>query len=222
MNPADLLKFPVRFARRNLGLKILALALAVSTWWFVAGESKVLVGFNVPLEIRNLPREMALTNKVERQVEVRLEGPSSLLAGFKPSDVSVALDLSAGRPGRQSVKLEARTVTVPPGIRVQWIFPQFVDVVLERTERRVLPVSLRMKAGNAVRRRILRVEIDPPAVEVEALPAEFSRMPVVYTEEVIPEADADTFSTVARLDLREPHAKITGNPIVRVKILFRK
>lgn len=212
----------MRFAGRNLHLKLLALALAVSAWWFVALENKVLVAFNVPLEIRNVPRGLTLTNQVDSQVEVRLQGPSSLLTGLKPSDVSMALDLGDGKPGRRTVKLDARKVKVPPGIQVQRIFPQEIDVVLERTERRSIPVSLRLKGGKALRNRIQSIEIEPPEVEVEALPAEFSRMPVAYTEEIVLEPDVDTLSTVARVELREAHAKIVGEKTVRVKINFRQ
>ena len=222
MRAPDFLRSPVRFAGRNLPLKLLALALAVSTWWFVAGESKVLVAFNVPLEIRNVPRGMTLTNQVDSQVEVRLQGPSSLLAGFKSSDISMALDLGNGRTGRQTVKFDVRAVKVPPGIQVQRIFPQEIDVVLEKTERRSIPVSLRIKGGKNLRSRIRSIEIDPPEVEVEALPAEFSRMPVAYTEEIALEPDVDTLSAVARVELREAHAKIIGEKSVRVKIHFRQ
>jgi YbbR domain-containing protein len=222
VNPADLLNFPKRFARNNLTLKFLALALALVAWWFVAGESKVLVGFNVPLEIRDVPKGMTVTNKFERQVEVRLAGPSSLFSGIKPSDISVAIDLSAGKPGRQTVLLDDRSVKVPPGIAVQRIFPQSVDVVLEQTERRSIPVTPKIGGGAAVRRRIQNVEVDPPEVVVEALPDEFSRMPVAYTEEIVPDPDVDTYTAIARVELRETHAKIVGSPNVRVKIQFRK
>lgn len=222
MRPPDLLNYLKRFAQRNLTLKFLALALALVAWWFVAGESKVLVSFNVPLEIRDVPKGMTVTNKVERQVEVRLAGPSSLFAGIKPSDISVAIDLSSGKPGRQTVVLDDRSVKVPPGIKVQRLFPQSVDIVLERTERRNIPVTAKIGGGAAVRRRIQSVEVDPPDVAVEALPEEFTRMPVVYTEEILPETDVDTYTAIARVELRETHAKIVGNPNVRVRIQFRK
>jgi len=211
-----------RFASHNLGLKVLALGLAVACWLFVAGESKVLVGFTVPLEIRDVPRGMTVANKVERQVEVRLAGPSSILSGLKHTDVAAAIDLSGARAGRQSIPLDDRIVKVPPGIAVQRIFPSFVEVVLERTERRVVPVIARVGGAQAVRRKVAKVEVDPPAVEIEALPEEFSRMPAVYTEEVAPERDTDVFSALVRVELREPHAKIVGNPNVRVKIHFRR
>ncbi|MEW6719100.1 MAG: CdaR family protein [Thermodesulfobacteriota bacterium] len=212
----------MRFVRRNLALKLLALGLAIVTWWFVTGESKVLVSFNVPLEIRNLPAGMTLTNKVETHVEVRLQGPSSILAGFKASEISMALDLSAGKPGKQIVKFDPGAVRVPSGVTVQKIFPQAVEVVLARTERRRLPVSLKLRGGKSLRNRIASIEIDPKEVEVEALPEEFSRMPVAYTEEIVPDTGEDTFETEARVDLREPHAKITGDRYVRVKIRFRR
>jgi len=210
------------FASRNLALKVVALALAVGAWWFLASESKVLVSFTIPLEIRNVPKEMTITNKAERQVEVRLSGPSSLLSGMRPSEISAAVDLAAAHAGRQYFTLDDRAVKVPPGIKVQRIFPSSIEVVLEGTERRMIPVSARIGGGAAVRKRVATVEVDPPSVEVEALPEEFARMPVIYTEEVVPDRTDDTYSAIARVETREPHAKIVGNPSVRVKIAFRK
>ncbi|MHB1012929.1 MAG: CdaR family protein [Desulfobacteria bacterium] len=222
MNAADLFRVLRRFTSQNLGLKVLALALAVAAWWFVAGESKVLVSFNVPLEIRNLPKGMTITNKVEREVEVRLSGPSSLLSGMRPSEISAAVDLASGRAGRQYFTLDDRAVKVPPGTKVQRIYPSTIEVVLDRTERRALPVSVRIGGGAAVRNRVAKVRIDPPSVEVEALPEEFARMPVIYTEEVVPDRTDGAYSAVARVETREPHAKIVGNSNVRVTIQFRK
>ncbi len=221
MNTADLFR-PLRgFASRNLGLKVIALALAVVAWWFVAGESKVLVSFTIPLEIRNVPKDMTITNKAERQVEVRLSGPSSLLSGMRPSEISAAVDLAAGHPGRQYFTLDDRSVKIPPGIKVQRIYPSSIEVILEGTERRMVAVAARIGGGAAVRKRVAKVEIDPPSVEVEALPEEFARMPVIYTEEVLPDQTDREYSAIARVETREPHAKIVGNPNVRVKIQFR-
>jgi len=194
----------------------------VAAWWFVAGESKVLVSFTIPLEIRNVPKGLTMTNKPEREVEVRLSGPSSLLSGMRPSEISAGVDVTAAHAGRQYFTLDDRAVKVPPGIKMQRIFPPSIEVILDRTERRAVPVSARIGGGAAVRRRIAKVEIDPPSVEVEALPEEFTRMPVVYTEEVVPERTEGAYSAIARVETREAYAKIVGNPNVRVKIQFRK
>ena len=222
MTAADLFRIFRRLASRNLGLKVVALALGVAAWWFVAGESKVLVSFTIPLEIRNVPKGLTMTNKPEREVEVRLSGPSSLLSGMRPSEISAGVDVTAAHAGRQYFTLDDRAVKVPPGIKMQRIFPPSIEVILDRTERRAVPVSARIGGGAAVRRRIAKVEIDPPSVEVEALPEEFSRMPVVYTEEVVPGRTESAYSAIARVETREAHAKIVGNPDVRVKIQFRK
>jgi YbbR domain-containing protein len=222
MKAADLFRILPRPSRRNLGLKALALAMAVAAWWFVAGESKVLVSFTVPLEIRDVPKGLTMTNKPERQVEVRLSGPSSLLSGMRPSEISAAVDLSGGRAGRQNVSLDERAIKVPPGIKVQRIFPSSIEVALERTERRVVPVVPRIGGDPEVRRRVARVEVDPRTLEVEALPEEFSRIRAAYTEEIVPDPGGETYATTARVELREPHARIVDSPNVRVKVHFRK
>jgi YbbR domain-containing protein len=222
VSSADLIRVLRRLASQNLVLKVVALALALAAWWFVAGESKVLVSFTVPLEIRNVPMGLTMTNKPEREVEVRLSGPSSLLSGMRPSEISAGVDLAAARVGRQFFTLDDRAVKVPPAIKVQRIFPSSIEVILDRTERRAIPVSVRIGGGGAVRRRVAKVEIDPMSLEVEALPEEFTRMPVIYTEEVVPDRTEGVYSAIARVETREAHARIVGDPSVRVKIHFRK
>ena len=219
---ADILQFLRGEPRKNLGLKAIALGLAVALWWFVAGESKVQVGFVVPLEIRNIPMGLTITNKVERQVEVRLAGPPSLLGGLQPSDINAAIDLSGSKPGKQVIPVDDRSIRVPPGIKVQRIYPNTIEVSLERLERRSLPIVARFVGGAEVRRRISKIEIDPPSLEVEALPEDFSRLKSLSAIVVIPEKGSEIYTENVRVEMREGHARIVGNPIVRVTIQFRK
>jgi YbbR domain-containing protein len=211
-----------RILRKNLGLKGLALGLAVILWWFVAGESNVHVGYAVPVEIRNIPSGMAITNKVDRQVDVRLAGPPTLINTLQQNEISAAVDLSGAKAGRETIPLSERSVKVPAGVFVERVYPAYIEVVLEKLERKTVPVLPQIKASSKVRDRIAKTEVDPPSLEVEALPDEFSRLKTLTTEEIAPETTEGVFTARARVNLPEGHAKIVGNPNVLVTIHFRK
>ncbi len=211
-----------RIVRKNLGLKVLALLLSVLLWWFVAGESNVQVGFVVPLEIRNIPPGMALTNKVDRQVEVRLAGPSTLISGLEQKDISAIIDLSDAKTGKEIIPLSERSVKIPAGFRVERVYPRSVEIVLERLERKTIPVIPQIGGSEKIRARIEKTEVDPPSIEVEALPDEISRLKALNTEEIIPETSEGLFTAKVRVNLPEGHARILGNSTVLVTIQFRK
>jgi len=219
---SDVVRFLQGSLRKNLGLKALALGLAIALWWFVAGESKVQIGFVVPLEIRNVPQGLTITNKVERQVEVRLSGPPSLLGTLQQTDITAAIDLSGAKPGKQVVHVDDRSIKVPPGTKVQRIYPNAIDVSLERLERRWLPVYARIAGGAEARRRIAKIEIVPSSLEIEALPDDFSRMKSLPAPVSVPDSGSEIFTENVRVELREGHAKIVGNPNVRVTVYIRK
>lgn len=218
---AGILEFGRGVLGRNLGLKGLALAISVGLWWFVAGESNVQYGFSVPIELRGVPAGLAITNRVERLIDVRLSGPSTLVATLPRNEVTAVIDLSGARPGRTVYPLTEQSIKVPIGVRVLRIHPDSVEVALARLERRRLPVSARIAGDSRLKSRIAKITVDPPELEVEALAADFSSLKSLSTEELSPERPEGVFSARARVDLAEGHAKIVGNSTVRVTVRFR-
>lgn len=218
---SGVLDFARDAVRRNLGLKVLALVISILLWWFVAGESDVQVGFSVPIELRNVPPGMAVTNKVERLVDVRLAGPSTLVGGLTQKEVSAVVDLSGARSGRAVYPLSEQSIKAPVGCRVLRIYPDSVEVALDRLETRSLPVTARIAGDARLRSRITKITVDPPTLQVEALPDDFVRLKSLVTEEVSPGSPEGVFSTRVRVDLPEGHAKIVGNSNVRVTVQFR-
>ncbi|MGE5189049.1 MAG: YbbR-like domain-containing protein [Gemmatimonadota bacterium] len=218
---AAILEFARGAVSRNLGLKALALAIAVALWWFVAGESSVQYGFSVPIELRRVPAGMAITNAVERRVDVRVAGPATLIGTLPRDDVTAVIDLSGARPGRTVYPLTATSITLPSGVRVVRITPDSVEVALAKLERRRLPVSARIVGSARLKGRIARITVDPAEVEVEGLPEDFSRLKTLWTEDLAPDAARGVFSARARVELPEGRAKIVGNSTVRVTVQFR-
>lgn len=215
-----MLAFLREIPRKNLGLKLMALAASVMLWWFVAAESNIQVGYVVPLEIRNLPEGLAITNKVERQVEVRLSGPPSLLGSIRQKDLYAAIDMSDAKPGKDQVRLTEQSISIPIGVHVQRIYPGSVEVALERLERKKIPVSARIGGSAKMRRKIVETRVEPPEVEVEALPGDFSRIRSLVTEEVVPDVARGLYSAKARVELPVEHAKIVGTSTVQVTVRF--
>jgi YbbR domain-containing protein len=155
-------------------------------------------------------------------VEVRLAGPPSLLGTPQQTEISASIDLSGARPGRQLVNVDDRSIKIPQGIKVQRIYPNVIEVSLERLERRRLPVHARLDGAADVRRRIAKIEIVPSSLEVEALPSDFSRLKSLPAPVSVPDTGSENFTENVRVELQEGHAKIVGNPSVRVTIHFRK
>lgn len=214
------LAFLREFPRKNLGLKLMALAASVVLWWFVAAESSIQVGYVVPLEIRNLPEKMVITNKVERQVEVRLSGPASLIGSIRQEDLYAAIDMTGIKPGKERFRLTDRSINLPIGVHVQRIYPGTVEVALDRLERKKLPVVPRIEASARTRRRIVETRVEPAEVEVEALTGDFARIRFLSTEPIVPDVARGAYSTKARVELPVEHAKIVGTSTVQVTIRF--
>lgn len=125
---------------RNIGLKILAIALAVVLWLTIAGEHVVERSLRVPLEFRNVPQALEIVGATPDTVDVRVRGSSALLSRVQPGEIVAVLDLANARPGPRLFAIRADEVRAPFGIEIAQVAPATLPLELEKSSQRSVPV----------------------------------------------------------------------------------
>ena len=153
---------------RDLGLKVLAAALAVLLWWLtVAGDPVAERGLRVPLEFENVPASVEILGELPDEVEVRLRGPSAVLRRLEAGEVAAIIDLESERWGPRLFDMTADRVRgAPPGVQVTQVIPSTVSLTLEDAGSRVVPVVPVVEGEPAPGFVVGRVVADPSTVAV--------------------------------------------------------
>lgn len=152
----------------TLATFVVALVLATFIWANAAEtQDPVRTRFlEVPVAYDGIPQHTVLLDTgQERTVQLRLEGPDSILQELTPDDFNATVDLSqvpAGEP-----------VTVPivatggaKGVTISFITPEEVSVQLEAQVTRAVPVGLDLRGSVARGHTQGEPLIDPPTVNV--------------------------------------------------------
>lgn len=169
---------------RHLGLKLMAIALAMLLWLIVAGDHLVERSLRVPLEFRNIPPELELVGDPPTEVDVRLRGSSALLGRLEPRDIVAVLDLASARPGSRMFHLRSDEVRAPYGVEVAQVIPGTLAVDLEKSGRRTVPVVPALDGEPAPGFVIGRVTSEPPTVEVAGPESRLRQLTGATTEPV--------------------------------------
>ncbi len=128
----------------NVGVKLLALLVAVAIWFNAIGQREDERTFQVPLMFVNVPDSLTVTGRVPEEAELEITGTRRdlLLMGFKR--IRVAVNMNRAAPGRFSQRLSVSDVLLPPGVEprnVRINAPLLIDVTLE------LVVAKRVRVG---------------------------------------------------------------------------
>lgn len=169
---------------RHLGLKLMAVALAMLLWLIVAGDHLVERSLRVPLEFRNIPPELELVGDPPTEVDVRLRGSSALLGRLEPRDIVAVLDLASARPGSRMFHLRSDEVRAPYGVEVAQVIPGTLAVDVEKSGRRTVPVVPALDGEPAPGFVIGRVTSEPPTVEVAGPESRLRQLTGATTEPV--------------------------------------
>src|SRR5687768_13569131 len=151
---------------RQLGLKVLAVALASVLWLTVAGEHVVERSLRVPLEFRNIPEALEIVGNTPDTVDVRLRGSSAVLSRLQSGDIAAALDLSTARSGSRLFHIRNDEVRAPFGVEVSQIVPATLALELEKSARRKVPVAPVIDGDPAPGFVVGKFSVDPTTVEI--------------------------------------------------------
>ncbi len=169
----------VRLAGSNLGLKALALIIAVGLW--LAGHRDTERAIEVAVEFRNLPADlMVMDNRVD-YVVLRVVGPRTLISTLDPDNLKLSLDLNGAKPGSSSYTLAGEDFNIPRGVTVARITPPVIHLRLEPVIKRTLPVTVRLSGKPAEGYRVTQSAARPENVSVQGPAEDVRRMNAIET-----------------------------------------
>jgi hypothetical protein len=115
----------------NWRYKLGALGLVAVAWLVLASQQEANISIAASIQYMNIPTPLVVSEKSAKSVSLKLSGPRNSIKALAEQDVRVHVDLAHLSEGNHLIKLAAKNVDVPLGIKVDSVTPQNVRVHLE-------------------------------------------------------------------------------------------
>jgi len=209
----------LRKARLEFALVgLVSLGLITGTWIsFTKGYDTVLA-YNVPIEYTNRPPGLEIMETSASFVKVELVGAGPVIRFIKPDQISIRVDLSNAVSGKNTYTITKDNITLPPGVTLSKVTPQFLDVFLDEVVEKFLPVQVDWVGTISKELLVTKVDLDPSRVRVLGGKKVLEGIETVYTEKVQVEMiNSDTIIT-SRLVLTPASLKLVPGQREKVNI----
>lgn len=168
-------------------MKLAALVITLALWLGVTGLStpttQRLTG--VPLSLR-YSNNTEVTNSPTQEVDIVITGDKRKIAQVNKNDLVVSLDISDVQPGERVVSLDPENVNIslPPGIKLDEIYPNRIPVRIEMVEEKDIAVNARTEGELTDGYEVYEQTVVPAKVRVRG-PASFIKsLDFVSTEPI--------------------------------------
>jgi hypothetical protein len=151
MTPKTLAQNVLHAVFRNIGWRILSLALATLVWIAIHREPIIFSVLAAPVQFKNAPHDLEISSEIVEAVDLETRGPAELLRNLSEKRVAVVLDFSNVRdPGERTFTIERRNTSLPRGVDLVRIIPSQIRYTFERRIVRKVPVAPQV-SGNLPR-----------------------------------------------------------------------
>lgn len=204
---------------REIGLKMLAVGLAVLLWLAVSRDPMAERGLQVPLEFENVPNDIEIVGEPPETVHVRVRGASSLLGRLVPGEVVAVIDLGPERPGDRLFDLVPERVRAPLGVEVTQIVPATLSLRLERAgPPRRLAVVPQLEGEPAPGYVIGDLQVEPAEVEVVGPESRLRLTTEAFTEPVSVARASGPVEQEVTVGVRDPLLRLETPQTARVVV----
>jgi len=212
----------VKLLGGDAALKLVSLALAVGLWFAIAGKPTAERGLAVPVELRNVPRDLELTGDPVNTVDVRVRASPGLINSLDPGAIRATIDLAGAQEGERIVQLSPAQIQAPQGFRVVKITPSLLTLNLERTVRKRVPVRPRVIGRPAAGFEVAEITSDPAEVQITGPRSRVQEVESAFTEPVSVAGAEATVTELVNVGLEDPLLRLEGGSRVRVSAVVRE
>jgi len=204
----------------NWGIKLLSLALSVSLWFYVTSKGKTEMTLTVPLELRNIPQDMAVVGNVAGSLDVRVQGQERVLRDITiGKKVFGVLDLSLAKVGDNVVPISPDDIRQPSGVTVMHISQSEIRVKLEPLVQKTFRLKPILHGSPAAGYRVRKTAVSPPHITAEGPESVINTLESLQTMPIDVQGANTNLTIEPKIDYQGKSLKIVNSNIsVRITI----
>ncbi len=206
---------------RNLGLKILALGIALLVWFVLSAQRRERISersYRIALSVVNIPARTIIASAVPPTVDVRVRGPFTALRQVDPDKIEAVIDLQGATRGERLYRLAPEDINVAPEIEVIAISPAEVRIVLDAVSEKVIPIAPNVTGTPAAGFAVGDVTVEPRSARIAGPSAVLAKMMSVSTDPISISERTTTFSVPATVVADAPGVRVREGQIVTVTV----
>lgn len=207
---------------QNIGIKLIALLLAIGLWVVVSRDPASEMELQVPIEFRNVPQNLEIDSASFTEAQVRVRGPGRLIHRLRATDVRAEIDLANVRPGSRTFDLTSRNVHVPQDLEVVQIIPSQFQLSFDDRMTRSVEVRPRVTGSFAQGMRIGQTIPDPPSIMITGPRRRVEKVDAATTDPVDASGTMDRASFVTQAYVPDPLIQVVHPTPIRVTVIMER
>jgi YbbR domain-containing protein len=209
---------------RNLGLKLLALVIALVVWFVFAAQRRERISertYRIPLSLVNIPGQMVIASPLPPSVDVRVRGPFTALRQLDPGKLEAVIDLADTTRGERLYRLAPEDINVPQEVEVLAISPSEIRILLDSMAEKSVPITPNVVGTPAAGFAVEEVAVEPRTARVTGPASLIGPMTQISTDPISIEDRASSLSVPATVLPDAPGVRVKEGQIVTVAVRIR-
>lgn len=209
--------------REHFRLKLIAVGLALALWasLHTGGPSLLPAMQSAPIELLNIPPDLALSSEVPETVDVTLRGRQSRIGAVTSTDIRVRIDLSDGHAGENLVDV-MDNVSVPSDFEVERVQPAQLRIILEEEVEALRPVVSVIEGEPAPGYEVSSRRLDPESARIRGPRSRVADVEQLRTEAVNITGRTESFSQQVALQADSSFVTLPEDREVQLNIEIRE
>jgi YbbR domain-containing protein len=148
-------------------LKLIAVVVACTLWFFVATSEQSQLALPAPVEYVGLSPDLVLVSGQRETLDIEVRAVRSVVARLGPETVRVRVDLTGVEPGESVVQITPSDVQAPPGATVTRLTPARLQLTVATAATSAVKVVPQVRGAPAPGVTVQRVDVDPSTVRIK-------------------------------------------------------
>ena len=204
----------------NWAIKLISLALSLTLWFYVTSKGKTEMTLTVPLELRNIPQDMAVVGDVVSSLEARIQGQERVLRDITLGKKVVGIiDLSTAKIGENSLPISPDDIRRPSGMTVTYMSLSEIKIKLEPLIRKTFRLKPILHGSPENGYRLTKITVVPSKITVEGPSSVVKTLDSLTTMPIDIQGASANLSVDAKIDYQGRALKLLEKNIeVRITI----